>query len=149
MNSLFQTVTNSSNDDNPEIVSIEQSRLIEQKIMIKDLVIDMPIGVLPEEKLKTQRVIVNLELDVTPNEDTTSDWIEDNINNVVSYADVIEMVQALAIKQGHIHLVETFAEMIIQKCFENALIQGASVSVEKPDIIAEVSSVGVKISRKK
>jgi dihydroneopterin aldolase len=144
MNSLFQTVTN-SNDGGENIVSFAPAQHVEQKILIKDLMLDMPIGVLPKEKKQTQRVIVNLELNVIPQDN----WQADEIKNVVSYAEIIEMIQGIVGEQGHINLVETFAEIIIQKCFEYEMIVGISVSVEKPDIIKEVASVGIKISRQK
>jgi dihydroneopterin aldolase len=144
MNSLFQTVTNSKDEDT-NVVPLTPSRCLEQKIIIKDLTLNMPIGVLEKEKGQTQRVIVNLELDVTPQDN----WVADEINNVVSYADIIEMIQSMVADHGHINLVETFAEMVIQKCFESKMVLAVSVSVEKPDIILEAGSVGVKISRQK
>jgi dihydroneopterin aldolase len=144
MNSLFQTVTNSKDEDT-NVVPLAPSRCIEHKIIIKDLTLNMAIGILEKEKTQTQRVIVNLELDVAPQEN----WSTDEIDNVVSYADVIEAIQSMIADHGHINLVETFAEMIIQKCFESKMVQAVSVNVEKPDIILEAGSVGVKISRQK
>ncbi len=104
----------------------------------------MLIGTLEHEINQKQRVIVDIELDVIPN----TKWREDDLNNVVSYADIITDIELLA-AQKHIHLVETFAEMIIEKCFENPKIVAATVGVQKPDIIDNVASVGVKITRSK
>ncbi|HPD82438.1 MAG: dihydroneopterin aldolase [Alphaproteobacteria bacterium] len=144
MNSLFKTIT-SSKGVQENVVSFTQTvQPKQQKIIINGLELQMLIGTLEHEINQKQRVIVDIELDVIPN----TKWREDDLNNVVSYADIITDIELLA-AQKHIHLVETFAEMIIEKCFENPKIVAATVGVQKPDIIDNVASVGVKITRSK
>ena len=72
--------------------------------------------------------------------------LEDDISNVVSYERVVDHVKEI-VASGHVHLVETLAEMIAARCLENDWIIGVRVRVEKPDIIAEARSVGVEIER--
>ena len=144
MNSLFKTVT-CSRDTDQKIVSIEPYQSGQQKIFIKDLALEMFIGVLDKEKIQKQRVVVSIEINVQPN----INWHADQIDNVVSYADIANMIKDLPEKYGPINLVETFAEMITEECFKNPLVTGIKVTVEKPDIIAEAGSVGVQISRQK
>lgn len=151
MNSLFKTVTDSasprqtaSQDNKQPVVSLPVNQAVEQKIIIKDLKLEMSIGVMDSEKSTKQRVIVGAELKVIP----SSDWRQDDINHVVSYADIIESIKALS-NDKHIDLVETFAEMIIEECFKNGNVIAATVSVEKPDIMGDGTLVGVQITRQK
>lgn len=132
-------------DSDQKVVSFQPSALLSttaQKIFVKGLELDMFIGVLDAEKEAKQRVMVSVELTVEPN----TNWHADNITDVVSYADVIERIQIIA-EHGHVGLVETFAEMIIEACFDDASVSAVQVSVEKPDIISNAKGVGVSILR--
>lgn len=145
MNSLFKTVTESpsghySKEEN--VVSLRAPAEGSQVVFIKDLVLDMSIGIYETEKKNKQRAIVNVELSVSPDED----WQDDDIAHVVSYEDVINSIKAL-VAEGHYNLVETFAEKIIEVCFKHAGVSAVKVSVEKPDIFDDVAGVGVSISR--
>ena len=141
MNSLFKTVTESpSKEDN--VLSLRAPSEGGQKIFIKDLVLDMLIGVYEKEKQDKQRAIINVELSVNPNRN----WQQDDIQHVVSYEDVVDAIKALA-AEGHCNLVETFAEKIIEACFKYSGVSAVKVSVEKPDIFEDVAGVGVSISR--
>lgn len=143
MNSLFKTITTAKADKN--IVPFQKVQSgVSQEIFIQGLTLDMFIGVFESEKKAKQRVIVDANIEVTP----TQNWQADDVANIVSYADVIEIVKNIA-AQGHIDLVETFAEKIIEECFKSPAILKMSVSVAKPDIIEGVESVGAKITRQK
>ena len=144
MNTLFQTITNRSerDSDDDKIVTISSPVVIQKtsRIIVKDLELEMFVGVFDDEKERPQKVMVNLVIDVVPNEN----WQNDDVNDVVSYADIIERVRLLATK-SHIHLVETFAEQIGEMCFAFPDVTGAKITVEKPDIIADTASVGVEL----
>lgn len=146
MTSLFKTVTRSGSasdsENDKKVVSFQSSSSAVQKIFIKELELEMSIGVFDTEKGVKQRVIVSVELTV----EASSNWRADDIAAVVSYADIVEKIQILAAHK-HVELVETFAEMIIEMCFMEETVSAVSVSVEKPDIIAAVKAVGISISR--
>jgi len=65
---------------------------------------------------------------------------------VVCYAEVVEDIRRL-IREGHINLVETLAERIVERCLEDHRILDAKVRVEKLDVMPEASAVGVEIER--
>jgi dihydroneopterin aldolase len=103
----------------------------------------MFIGVNQDEKESTQRVIVNIELNVTSN----NDWKSDEIGSVVSYADIVDLVKNIASK-AHIELVETFAHQIIDACFAHSnMVKSAKVTLDKPDVIKGTKSVGCSLSK--
>jgi len=102
----------------------------------------MSVGVHDFEKSKKQRVIVNIEADITGNRAHETDSIESAVN----YETLVNGVQSIA-AQGHINLLETFAERIASFCLQNKGIGSVSVTVEKPDIFSFADSVGVTILR--
>lgn len=112
-----------------------------QRIFIKDMMIQMAIGVFDEEKGRTQRVRVNViaDLDHWPNEG------RDDIDDTLSYDKIVQHVQRIA-AQGHIHLVETFASRILESCMDEKNVARLTVRVEKLDIY-DFAIAGAEISR--
>ncbi len=98
-------------------------------IFIKDMVIDMAIGVFDSEKGRTQRVRVNVTVDLNQ----WPDEAKDNIDDTLSYAKIVKHVQDIA-AAGHIHLVETFAQRIADACLLEKNVKSLTVRVEKLDI---------------
>jgi len=111
-------------------------------VFVRDLEIKATLGIYEHEKLSPQRVIINIDLSVKER----GEPLEDDISNVVSYEKIVDLVKEI-VATGHVHLVETLAEMIAARCLENDWITGVRVRVEKPDIIPEARSVGVEIER--
>ena len=111
-------------------------------VFVRDLEINATLGIYEHEKLSPQRVIINIDLSVKER----GEPLEDDISNVVSYEKVVDLIKEI-VATGHVHLVETLAEMIAARCLENDWITGVRVRVEKPDIIPEARSVGVEIER--
>ena len=111
-------------------------------VFVRDLEIEAMLGIHEHEKIRPQRVIINIDLTVKER----GEPLEDDISNVVSYEKVVDHIREI-VAQGHVHLVETLAELIAARCLENDWITGVRVRVEKPDIIQGARSVGVEIER--
>jgi 7,8-dihydroneopterin aldolase/epimerase/oxygenase len=111
------------------------------KVFVRDLVLSARIGVYQHEKLGTQRVRINLELICTEHP-----AINDDLNNVVNYAELVAEVRAI-VDAGHINLVETLADRVAQACLGDRRVQTAKVRIEKLDVFNEAESVGVEIER--
>jgi dihydroneopterin aldolase len=111
-------------------------------VFVRDLELKALIGIYEHEKLKPQRVIVNIDLSVTEGEGPK----DDDIGHVVSYEIVVKKVEAM-VAEGHINLIETLCEKIAAACLRDKRVRAARVRVEKPDIIANARSVGVEIER--
>ncbi len=112
------------------------------RIFIKDLIIDMSIGIYEHEKAKKQRVIINITLDVESNAGKALTSIAD----VVSYEDIVNKVKKLATEK-HYELLEEFAEKIANICNNNDKVLKTVICLEKPDIIDNAKSVGIEIIR--
>lgn len=111
-------------------------------VFVRDLEIMATLGIHDHEKLKAQRVVINIDLTVKER----GRPLDDDIANVVSYEKVVDHIKDI-VGRGHVNLVETLAEMIAGRCLENPWVLGVRVRIEKPDIIAEAASVGIEIER--
>ena len=112
------------------------------KILIRNLVFPMKIGIYKHEKFKEQRVRVNLELRVYQKKDS----IDDRIDNVICYEDIIKLIKNIA-SSKHLNLVETLAEKIAEECLQIPESFLCKIKVEKLDVFDELESVGVEIVR--
>jgi len=113
------------------------------KVIIRDLTLEMSAGIYKHEKAKPQRVVINIAFDVCTNLNRTLE----EIDQVVSYEDIIKEVEILA-KERHYNLLESFAEGIATMCLKyDNKIEAADVRAEKPDIIDNAAAVGVHILR--
>ena len=112
------------------------------KILIRNLVFPMKIGIYKHEKFKEQRVRVNLELRIYQKKDS----INDRIDNVICYEDIIKLIKNIA-SSKHLNLVETLAEKIAEECLQIPESFLCKIKVEKLDVFDELESVGVEIVR--
>ena len=113
-----------------------------RRMFVRDLVLDCLIGVHRYERDGRQRVRINLSLDVLETGRADGDRLAD----VVNYDTLVVRIRALA-KDGHVNLVETFAERVASICLEDLRVRRATVRVEKLDVFDDTESVGVEIER--
>lgn len=114
------------------------------KVFIKDLCVDMYAGIYDFEKNAPQRVNINIEIDVITNKSRGIDSIRD----VLSYEDICNEVAEICNKQ-HYELIETLAEDICASCLNHKQATSIILSIDKPDIIENTKTVGVKVKRTK
>lgn len=123
-------------------LNIADARNAVRHVFIRDLVLSCSIGVHKHERVRAQRVRINLDFAVREN----TGPVDDNLANVVCYEDVADSVRAI-VGRGHVNLVETLAEEIATLCLEDARILSVRVRVEKLDVFTDARSVGVEIER--
>lgn len=113
------------------------------RIIVNGLVVDAHIGVHDFERDAPQRVRFDVEVETV---DDYADRVR-TTGNYVSYADVVEFVQARAAAGDHVELVETWAEDVATFALRNDLAQAVRVTVQKLDIFDAAEGVGVTIER--
>jgi 7,8-dihydroneopterin aldolase/epimerase/oxygenase len=111
-------------------------------VFVRDLDLMALIGIYDHEKVKPQRIVVNVDLSVQE----VAGPMSDEIDHVVSYEIVVKKIEAI-VAAGHVNLVETLAEKFAEACLRDKRVLAARVRIEKPDIIANARSVGVEIER--
>ena len=129
-----------------KIIKFKQKRSYsyKRKILIKDLVLKMLVGIHNFEKRKKQRVrfnlVINIDQDLIPN--------EKDLKSIVNYEKIIKVITKMTAKR-HYLLLETLAEKIFSELFKNFRIKKIILRIEKLDIIKNAASVGIEIEKSK
>lgn len=112
------------------------------KIVVKDMVIDMRIGMHDHEKenARKQRVFINVELFAAA-ENYLSDIC---YKNIIDYDHIYSAVNKWA-EREHTDFIETYIKELLDLCFEDERVEAANVSITKPDIFKEAERVGVEV----
>tara|TARA_Y100000591_G_scaffold330129_1_gene360280 strand:- start:1334 stop:1723 length:390 start_codon:yes stop_codon:yes gene_type:complete len=110
-----------------------------KKIIIKDLTLDISVGIHDFEKLKKQRVRFNIEITTDPN-------LKTNINSIVNYENIINTIKEITNKK-HYELLESLSETIFDEIFKNKKIKKINLKIEKLDIVEETKSVGIEVKK--
>ena len=115
-----------------------------RKILVRDLVLKISVGIHDFEKKKKQRVKFNLDINIDPS--LVPD--DNNLNSIINYEDVIKNIKKITNKK-HYLLLETLAEKIFLKLFENIRVKKVKLRIEKLDVFENTSSVGIEIEKSK
>jgi len=109
------------------------------RVFVTGLKVQAEIGVYRHEIGRVQPLVVDVELDVPS---AGSERLSDTLN----YETILAAARAIA-GQGHIELVETFAERLAAACLEDSRVTKARVRVEKPLALApDAVGAGVEIT---
>ena len=113
-----------------------------RKVIIKELILNILVGIHNFEKKKRQRVKFNIEIltdpYVTPN--------SKDLNSILNYEEVVIKIEKITNKTHH-ELLEDLAENIFNKLFKNKLIKKISLKLEKLDILKKTKSVGIEVTK--
>ena len=127
-----------------KIIKFKQKRSYsyKRKILIKDLVLNMLVGIHNFEKKKKQRVrfnlIINIDQNLIPN--------DKDLKSIVNYEQIIKTITKITSRK-HYLLLETLAEKIFFKLFENPRIKKILLRIEKLDVIKNTASVGIELEK--
>ena len=113
-----------------------------RKVVIKNLILNIFIGIHDFEKKKKQKVRFNIEVETNPNTKPSNK----DFSTIVDYETLVNKIKELVKKQHH-ELLEELAENIFKIIFQNKLVKKANVKLEKLHIIRESESVGVDITK--
>ena len=113
-----------------------------RKVVIKNLILNIFIGIHDFEKKKKQKVRFNIEVETNPNTKPSNK----DFSTIVDYETLVNKIKELVKKQHH-ELLEELAENIFKIIFQNKLVKKVNVKLEKLHIIRESESVGVDITK--
>jgi dihydroneopterin aldolase len=111
-------------------------------ILIRDLRVDVLIGIHKRERYVPQTVSIDLEIGIPGAKVFASDKVADTID----YEQVALRIKALGASQ-HFRLVETFADRIAKLLQEDFKAPWVKVSASKIGILPNARFVGVSIQR--
>ncbi len=116
------------------------------KLIIRDLRVDLRIGHCETEQDKTQPLLINIECLASLSR-RYDDIRENDLSEVINYRPVYEFVCHELTQMGHIFLLESAAEKILDFCFHDPRITTATVRIEKTTIFTHAASGGIEMQR--
>ncbi|WGM37491.1 hypothetical protein AMEJIAPC_00389 [Caulobacter sp. NIBR1757] len=114
-------------------------KVVVSKIFVHGIQIDAEVGVYPHERGRTQPLVVDVELDVA--------WSgADRLADTVNYETIVAAAKAVA-DEGHIELVEVYAEHLAGRVMADPRVTRARIRVDKPQALApHAAGAGVEIT---
>ena len=125
-------------------LKLKEKYKYKRKVFIKNLILNVFIGIHNFEKKKKQRVRFNIEV-------VTNPYIKPNnkdLSTILNYENLIDKIKLLVKKQHH-ELIEDLAENMFEIIFQNRLVKKINIKIEKLDIIKNSESVGIEFSKSK
>jgi 7,8-dihydroneopterin aldolase/epimerase/oxygenase len=107
---------------------MSEPRVTASKVFVTGLNVQAGIGVYRHEIGKVQPLVVDVELDVPTGG-------AERLSDTLNYETILQAAQAVA-AEGHIALVETFAERLARACLADPRVSRARVRVAKPLALA-------------
>lgn len=107
-------------------------------VFVKGLKVEAGIGVYDHEHGRLQTLVIDVMLDLGPVE---IHGLADTIN----YETVAASARRI-IAEGHVGLVETFAERLALHCLEDARVRAVTVRVDKPGALEAAEGAGCELT---
>lgn len=114
-------------------------------VFVHGLTVQARLGVHGHEKARSQRVVIDVDLAVRDAHAPSGEG-PDELSRVVDYAAVAATARRIACA-GHVRLAETLAERIALALLADERVVVARVGVQKPDVLTDVTTVGVVVER--
>ena len=113
-----------------------------RKVVIKNLILNIFIGIHDFEKKKKQKVRFNLEIITDPNINPS----KKDMTTILNYETIVNKIKLL-VKKKHHDLLEELASNIFDVIFKFRLVKKVKIKIEKLEIIKETESVGINVSK--
>ena len=109
-------------------------------INIKNLRLRTFIGFNPEERVKKQDVVLNIQIRYRPNPSVLDDEVEGALNYKTITKAVIRQVE-----EGRFLLLEKLVADVLATCSDHADVTHASVTIDKPHALRFAESVSLTL----
>lgn len=106
-------------------------------VFVRGLRVEAGIGVHDHEQGRLQTLVIDVTLELTP---APVERLADTIN----YETVAAAARAI-IAEGHVGLVETFAERLAAACLNDGRVRRCTVRIEKPGALDAAAAAGCEV----
>ena len=106
-------------------------------VFVRGLRVEAGIGVHDHEQGRLQPLVIDVTLALAP---AAVERLADTIN----YETVAQAARAI-VAEGHVGLVETFAERLASACLEDARVRRCTVRIEKPGALEAAAAAGCEV----
>lgn len=107
-------------------------------VFVRGLEVQAGIGVYDHEHGRLQPLVIDVTLDLGP---TEVHGLADTIN----YETVATACRRI-VSEGHVGLVETFAERLALDCLEDPRVRAVTVRIEKPGALEAAAAAGCELT---
>ena len=107
-------------------------------VFVKGLKVEAGIGVYDHEHGRLQPLVIDVTLDLGPAE-------VHGLSDTINYETVAASARRI-VAEGHVGLVETFAERLALQCLEDARVLGVTVRVDKPGALEAADGAGCELT---
>ena len=118
-------------------VSGDSPRRVGLTVFVRGLRVVAGIGVHDHELGRLQPLIIDVTLELAP---AAVERLADTIN----YETVAHAARAI-VDEGHVGLVETFAERLASACLEDTRVRRCTVRIEKPGALEAAAAAGCEV----
>ena len=106
-------------------------------VFVKGLRVEAGIGVYDHEHGRLQPLVIDVSLDLGPAE-------VHGLSDTINYETVAQAARAI-VAEGHVGLVETFADRLAAACLQDERVLRATVRIDKPGALGGHSSPGCEV----
>lgn len=121
----------------------KKTKLTEQLIHIRDMTLSCHIGVTDAERLRAQRLRLNVTLTLKPQ--TTPD---DTIEQTINYGTLAKAIRETVLNTN-VRLLETLFDQVADVCFFDPRIRKAQIKIEKLDRDHDIAGIGIEMTRER
>ncbi len=118
----------------------DEIKTSEEVVIIKNLSLNAVFGYYKHEKVSEQELIFNLKLFINENI-----YQDNNLDEILDYDKIIQIIKNILTED--INFLETLAEKITNKIFDNKRVTKINLKIEKPQAVKRCSSVGYEITK--
>jgi len=106
-------------------------------VFVRGLTVQAGIGVYDHEHGRLQTLVIDVTLDLG------TEAVE-RLADTVNYEQVAEAARAI-VAEGHVGLVETFAERLALDCLKDPRVRRATVRIDKPGALDGAEAAGCEV----
>ena len=118
----------------------DEIKTSEEVVIIKNLSLNAVLGYYKHEKVSEQELIFNLKLFINENI-----YQDSNLDEILDYDKIIQIIKNILTE--NINFLETLAEKITNKIFDNKRVTKINLKIEKPQAVKGCGSVGYEITK--
>lgn len=107
-------------------------------VFVRGLTVEAGIGVYDHEHGRLQTLVIDVTLELGPQ-------LVEHLADTVNYETVAQAARAI-VADGHVGLVERFAERLAIACLEDGRIRRVTVRVEKPGALDGAQAAGCEVA---
>lgn len=107
-------------------------------VFVRGLTVEAGIGVYDHEQGRLQTLIIDVTLDLGPH-------AVERLSDTINYETIAQAARDI-VAEGHVGLVESFAERLALACLQDGRVRRATVRVEKPGALQGAVAPGCELT---